>query len=435
MPPEAIRVLGAMSLALLLGLALPKRRLPGLGGRLTDLAAGRRRWLYSEPLSWARTAVQRRRLVAELLRVLELGTPLWVVARVLEERSARRRLEAKALWMDGRPALLCSLMTKTISEQELCARLEVIGCPPPAGKAMPPVTARRPAIPLDWWAETHSKLQANGEAGDEASTESKLVVANADVIDTISRPADPDLLSIRTFGRLQLLAGNRDLSESLLQKPVLAFIWLLLLVRGLARPSDRLTRAELAEELTPGLGPERQRKRLRDRLSDMLHGEIPTELAARLSVRGDDSVTLELGRAISDFDRLMGTAHDCNAAEGLLAPNQAVEAIEVLAITEGEFLPEWDRLEEQVTGGRGSAGATVRQLRDLAESARVELLDALAANHLARRESDRAVSLLERALERRPDHEGLARKLVAAYMQSGQIGRAADLQRLHRLSS
>lgn len=435
MPPEAVRLLEAMSLWLLVGLALPKRRLPGLRGRLTGLAGGERRWLCAAPLSWGRTAVQRRRLVAESLRVVELGVPLWVVARVLEERSARRRLEAKALWMDGRSALFYSRTTERISEQELSDRLALLGYPPPEAKAMPLLTARRPTLPLDWWAETHSEVPANGEASDEATAESDLLVATGNAVDLASHLPDPNLLSIRTFGRLQLLLGDQDFSEQLLRKPVPAFIWLFLLVRALARPGDRLTRSELAEELTPGLAPERQRKRLRDRLSDMLHGEIPTELATRIILQSDECVSLDLGHATSDFDRLVRISRERNVMDGLLAPDQTADVVDVLASTEAEFLPEWDRLEEQVTGARGSAGEMVRQLRVAAESERIGLLEALAANHLARREADRAASILERALERRPHHEGLARKLVAAYMQAGQTGRAADLQRLHGLES
>ena len=430
MPPEAFRILGAISIWLLLAIALPKRRLPGLRGRLVALAAGKRRWLYAAPMSWSRAASQRRRPLAEALRAVELGAPIWVIARVLEERSARRRLEDKALWADSSAALIYARAAGNIKDQDLQARLSALGSPLPAEKVMHSTAATRPALPLDWWADRHPK--SNVDAPARTSAEPSELPATA--ADMVVQPQDPDLLVIRTFGRLQLLHGDQDLSDCLLQKPVLAFTWLYLLARALARPDDRISRAELAEELTPGLAPERQRKRLRDRLSDMLHGEIPRELAARVTQQSDEGVSLDLQHAISDFDRLLQIALECKGRDGLLSPDHAHDAIQVLGSSEGEFLAEWDRLEDQVTGGRGAAGEIVRQLRERAESARVELLAALAANHLARQEPERAVSLLEQALERRPDHEGVARRLVSAYLQAGQISRAAELQRSHQLS-
>ena len=81
----------------------------------------------------------------------------------------------------------------------------------------------------------------------------------------------------------------------------------------------------------------------------------------------------------------------------------------------------------------GAAGELVRDLRQSVEAFRVDLLGALAANYLARREPARAVPLLEQALERQPDREDLARKLRAAYLETGQTGRAAEIQRTHAL--
>jgi Tfp pilus assembly protein PilF len=60
---------------------------------------------------------------------------------------------------------------------------------------------------------------------------------------------------------------------------------------------------------------------------------------------------------------------------------------------------------------------------------------ALAANYIARQESQRAISLLEQALERQPEREDLARKLRAAYMETGQHSRAAEIQKSHTLDA
>ena len=61
------------------------------------------------------------------------------------------------------------------------------------------------------------------------------------------------------------------------------------------------------------------------------------------------------------------------------------------------------------------------------------LLAALARNHLARRDPARAIPLLEQALERRPDREDLALNLRAAYVETGQVGRATALQNEYSL--
>ncbi len=60
-------------------------------------------------------------------------------------------------------------------------------------------------------------------------------------------------------------------------------------------------------------------------------------------------------------------------------------------------------------------------------------MGALASNHMARQQPRKAIPLLEQALERQPDREDLARKLLAAYLESGQPARAAELQKDHAL--
>jgi hypothetical protein len=63
------------------------------------------------------------------------------------------------------------------------------------------------------------------------------------------------------------------------------------------------------------------------------------------------------------------------------------------------------------------------------------LISALAANHIARREARRAIPILELALERQPDREDLARQLRAAYLETGQLARAAEIKREHAIDA
>jgi len=76
------------------------------------------------------------------------------------------------------------------------------------------------------------------------------------------------------------------------------------------------------------------------------------------------------------------------------------EAGRTLDATEGEFLPDWEEIENETNGGRGGAAGYVSTLRKVAATARVDIMGALAANHLARQEPRKAIPLLERALER-----------------------------------
>jgi DNA-binding SARP family transcriptional activator len=243
---------------------------------------------------------------------------------------------------------------------------------------------------------------------------------------------EPGHLRIRTFGRIELLQAGQDYAPELLRKKVLAFIWLYLFVRGLFEPGGRVDRGAFCEEFAPGLSPERQRKRVRDRLDDMFNRDLPKALTSRL-ITDRTQLRLDLSKCSIDIVRLQGLAKQCGEKHGMLTSDLAAEAIRVLEETEGEFLPDWEEIEKETNGGRGAAAEYVRALRELAETARVELMSALAANHVARQEPSKAIPLLEQALERQPEREDLARKLRAAYLETGQHLRAIEIQKDHAL--
>jgi hypothetical protein len=435
-PPELTHVLESADLWLLVLLLVPKRRLGHLRLRLHELSAGRRRWLFEPPRGFGsgRPAGAQRAL-AEAARVFELGVPLYVAARLAEERSAHLRLEARSQWPESASALLAAHVLGGIRDGELARQLRARGLPTLAEKAVGRSTQPRPALPMDWWLDQEREPVASNGEGAEVSpltpVASELETVTS-VVKSIAR-LGPTLMEIHTMGRIEILESDEDLSSVMLSRPVLAFLWLYLLVRALLNPRDRVMRTELADELTPGLATEKQRKRLTDRLWDMQHGDLPKPLADRVVIEQDDSVRLDLTRCTLDLLRLQTLATECASKNGLLPPDLADEALRMLDAVQGEFLPGWDQLENEVTGGRGTAGDLVRDLRQRAEGARVDLLGALAANYLDRRDAARAVPLLEQALESRPDREDVARKLHAAYLETGQVARAADLQRDHAL--
>src|ERR1700682_6018959 len=237
-------------------------------------------------------------------------------------------------------------------------------------------------------------------------------------------------LTIRSLGNLQLLYAGEDLTARLLRAPTLCFIWLFLLTHAAARPNSAVHRQVLAEEAFPGIDPEQQRGRLRGRLSDLQH-DLPAVLADRVKVDGD-LIRLDLETAEFDVTRLRRVADDLAAGSGLLteAGIKAVEA--AIADCGGEYLPVWDEVERQTTGGRGSAGELVRAVRMLSEDFHIQLLVRLADHYRARRDVPQAIPLLEEVLRRRPEREDTAHMLIGDYRETGQTMRAGQLETTYR---
>src|SRR5437588_2333913 len=382
MPPEVIRLLEALTLAVVVVLILPKRDWNSLAPRFRDLTAGRRVWIFEPPGRHSATLVGQSR--AELPRLLELGVPVFAAARMAERHASSCRDRERGAWQTSSSAVLLELTQRRIDQPEAARRLSALGLPKPQQKAEPMVRSPRPAMALEWYL-AHEP---------EAST------ADGNGIKTEVLPPSESTgrLEVRTLGALVLRAGSEDLTTALLRSRVFSFLWLYLLMRAIANPEARLSRAELADELTPGLAADRQRKRLRDRLSDLL-AELPPPLRNALRIE-EDFVRFDAGASAVDVIRLFDLARECAGKEDLLSEALVGEVEIVLLSAEGEFLPGWDEIEQEVTGARGTAGDLVRDLRLKAEDARVTLLAALARNLMARREPARAVPLLEQALER-----------------------------------
>jgi DNA-binding SARP family transcriptional activator len=342
------------------------------------------------------------------------------------------------------PALIATQVLGSSGDAELAGQLRARGLLLPAEKAVGRRGEQRPALGIKWWLERgagqapndRSPHEGDGVHPQEDAVEEPSEEPEAPLPVKPRSPAmPPTYLGIDTLGGLGLRHDGQDVGSEVMKRPVIAFIWLYLLLRALTNPKDRVMRADLADELTPGMSPEKQRTRLRNRLSNMLNGTLPAPLAARMVVDQDESVRLDLTQCSIDLLRLEEMAAECVAKEGILSPNLVVDATVLLDGSAGEFLPGWEQLEKEVNGARGAAGDLVRQLRQRAETARIDLMGALAANHIARQEPGRAIPLLEQALERQPDREDLARRLRAAYLETGQHVRAIEIQRDHALDA
>jgi hypothetical protein len=446
MPHELIAGFEAAAIAILVLLLVPKRGLDQLRQRFSDLQVGRRRWLF-DPLPLDRASQQEgaRAVVVDAMQMFELGVPLFIACRLAEQRSAQIHLERQGGWTDSPKALLAAHLKGSMTEAELHAQLVSRGMPPPAAKVVVKKVEARPLISVKWWLErqamAHAIARSNGEGPREmaavASVTDEEAESDADEGDDATEAesaaavSDPGHLRIRTFGRLQLLQAGQDYGPLLMAKKMLAFIWLYLFVRRLLEPEGFVNRGAFAEEYSPGLSAPKQNKRLRGRLTD-INEDLPPMLASRVIV---DRLHLHLDLSNSSIDivRLQEVARLCVDQRGMLTPDLVAEARRMLVETEGELLAGWTDIEAETNGGRGAAKEYVRALRELAENARVDLMGALAANYMARQEARKAIGLLERALEHQPDREDLARKLRAAYLETGQVVRAAELQRDHAL--
>jgi DNA-binding SARP family transcriptional activator len=383
-----------LAIWLLFVLLVPKRAVHSLAERIRATAQGHRVYVFAPPPDIGRGFAMSG--LGEGVKLIQVGLPVYLLCLWAEARGRRRRL---------------AMPSTTTSPF------------PSAPKAHPPVRRQYVLPPMAWRREWEATLLSRSAAasGPAAPTSQ----AHAELAQQLSAP-----LTIRSLGNLQLLYAGEDLTARLLRAPTLCFIWLFLLTHAAAQPGSAVHRQVLAEEAFPGIDPEQQRGRLRGRLSDLQH-DLPGVLADRVKVDGD-LLRLDVETAEFDVARLRHTADELAAGSGLLT-DAGIRAIEAgIASYVGEYLPIWDEVERQTTGGRGSAGDLVRAVRTLAEDLHIRLLNRLAQHYRARRDSPQAIPLLEEVLRRRPDREDVAQFLISDYRETGQTMRAHQLETTYR---
>ena len=236
----------------------------------------------------------------------------------------------------------------------------------------------------------------------------------------------PDL-QIRTLGSLRIRAGAEDITSALLDRKVLAFLWLHLFARTLRNPDDSITRSSLADELSPGLDSSAQRSRLRGRLSE-LRNQLPAPLGRRVKVEGE-RIRLDLDGCAIDVRDVAEAVKSCGNSNGVLTSEQLAQIESLVDGVEGRFLPEWDDVEEHVNSGRSGAGEVVDDIRRRADAAIATLLRTLGTGYLAHGKAEAALAPLERALAIGPDDEAAARVLASACAQTGRLARAEELRK------
>ncbi len=413
MRPETVAV--AFGLWVALVLLLPKRSVWRLGERLRLLGRGERSYLYGPPtrpqvggpggpLRWLR---------ANAAGIAEVGIPLFILGAAIGVYGRQRRRELQLVWAASERGLAWGLVETEVAEEEVTRQLAALGEPALRTLPVDPAGAfERP--PLSWTREWEAELAPIVDPEEAGGGEAQV---------PFRRRLDPGL-SIRTLGPLSIRSGDKELAESLLRRPVLAFLWVLLLILALDERGLH-ERPFVAEELAPGIGRPQQLERMRGRLRDISLYLDPALSAA--IVADARTVRLDLTNCSVDLLNLRSLVNEAKSAGPLLPDELLREATEMLDGSAGEFLPEWESLEQTVSGGRGSAQEFVERLREGAERDRVDLLVAVAEAHIARRNPARAIPFLEEVHNRRPDLEPAARRFAQALHDAGQPLRAQQV--------
>jgi hypothetical protein len=243
--------------------------------------------------------------------------------------------------------------------------------------------------------------------------------------DPDGRAGPAPALRIETLGVCRIRDSDRDLTHSLLRRPVERFLMLYLLAREARARGDRITRYALGEELFPGIEPSRRGARLRHHLS--LLPRLSPALDARLRRTGA-YIWLDLSGADFDVRRLLDLRSRMDGCSRPPAESMERELEAALPLARREFLPGWEDVEDCLTGARGVAGGVVNAVRVEVEAACSAILTALADASLARYEPGPAIRLLKDALHRAPDPGEVAPKLADAYEQAGRYTHAARLR-------
>jgi DNA-binding SARP family transcriptional activator len=283
--------------------------------------------------------------------------------------------------------------------------------PTPPGPGIPDEASATEPAPI---ASVAAPASANGQLADSTDPQSGRETGK--------------VLSVTTIGQFGLNVGSEDVTTALQQKPVASFLWLYTLARALRNPKDFPSRPALADEVFPNLDPKQQRTRLRQRLSDMQNSLPPA--IGRCLVSDGERVRFDLSACSVDLLQLREATTALASTKTALDGAQ-LENLESLAVAigDGAFLPEWEALEAKVTAGQGSAISVIETVRADVERCRAALLVAISDGHLARNQPTLAIPYLERVNRFHPENEPAAKKLIAAYLETGQPDRARQLQK------
>src|SRR5262249_21920343 len=125
---------------------------------------------------------------------------------------------------------------------------------------------------------------------------------------TVAQPAADQTLAVQvtTIGGFRLLCEGSDVTASVVNRPILAFVWIYLLARSITAPGVGVDRQRFADELHPRFDSQTQRARLRKRLHE-LH-RLLDEPVARLVRIEPEMLRFAVEDCAVDVVELLSTA-------------------------------------------------------------------------------------------------------------------------------
>jgi hypothetical protein len=403
---ELLTALGAWAV---LFLAIPKRELRTLAERLRQAAQGSRVYVLSPP----NTPGPVGGLVGELTRAIDLGIPMWLLALAAEARGQRVRQVRLAEWVGSAGGVLYNALRSRDSAGEIADTLQSRGFPVPAGKAHRPVYS----VGL----VSSARLQPESQPPVPAPTSPALDRGEVAPPVADQTPA----VQVMTMGGFRLLCQGADVTAELLNRPILAFVWIYLLARSITAPGVGVDRQRFADELHPRYDSQTQRARLRKRLHE-LHRLLPEPVASLVRIE-PELLRFAVEDCVVDVLDLLTTAHVISGQDAdVLSRPELARVTNLLERMEGEFLPEWDELERKVTEHRGTAGDAINRVRALLDRHRAAVLGRLGRHYLAIHDATRAVRVLERACEFDPEAAKLSADLDLAQRAAARAGPPAQ---------
>jgi hypothetical protein len=246
-----------------------------------------------------------------------------------------------------------------------------------------------------------------------------------DPANTALQPIDAERdLMIRTFGALHITKGGTDFVSAVTSRSVTGFVWLRLFLAAIQDPLARLSRDEIARQVSPRVGRESQLKRLRNVVSRGLP-EMPEVLREHIIVE-PEAMSFQLKGCRVDAVVLLDASREFERTERLPA-DQVGRAEAVLLQCQGTFLPEFETVEDFATDRHPTCTQPIADLRDLLTTKRVALAVLVAEAHTRAGQPSRAVSILEAAHSDRPARQDVTDLLAAAYRAAGRDAEAAKL--------
>jgi hypothetical protein len=237
-------------------------------------------------------------------------------------------------------------------------------------------------------------------------------------------------LLVKLCGGLEVYGEGERLTDDLVSRPAVWFMWVSLLLRWLLEPSRLPSRDGFAEEMAPGIDRESQLGRLRNLVADRkaLRPSLAEAIRAdRKTVTFDVEAAAAKGRFVTDIQLLHELA-DRGRRDTRYDVAEVAGVEKLVEACSSEVLPEFQSLDERITGEKGVGGELITALRSRHSDDLATVRVALAQTHLEAGSAAQAVELLRSALENKPDREDVARRLVAALIAAGRSSEAESVR-------